>query len=102
MDEEQVKGSIQHFVTWRFAAPSVPFSAPFNLFHHHLHHQGLERRGIPQQVLHRLHHVHADQFFLRIDPEIGAGITGPEELADGTLQRGRPRDAQFTAGVFLA
>ena len=53
-------------------------------------------------MLHRLHHVRTDQFFPGIDPEEGAGAAGPVELADGTLQRGRPRDAQFTAGVFLA
>ena len=41
---------------------ALPFASPLNrLLHHRLHRQRLEHRCVPQQVLHRLHHVHADQ-----------------------------------------
>ena len=76
----------------------MPFASPSKRsFHNRLHNQFLEHRRVPQQMLNRLHHVHADSFFFGIDPEVGPG---PVEIAHGTLQRVRQRDAQFAAGIF--
>ena len=58
------------------------FQFPSHLPHQRLHDLRLERRRVPQQVLYRLHHVHVDQFFLGIDPEVGAGVADLAELAD--------------------